>query len=1006
MGTDANVLSLVLGRTLLAWSQELGEPTIEHYRRLGGFEGLERVARLNQLEVIAELRSSGLRDRGGDTDPVYLQWQRFSRTHQPGVLVVDAVEYDAAGQAWLTLLSQNPFGLVEGLFCAAQVFGVNRCQVLMTPEMEVFEHLLLNAVEQAAEVGLAGVEPPSLELVSDQEPSIFMAGHRPGEEPGPVLRHSLETWYHIALAFLLGPERMGELRREGHAGTRLVTLSGEVNNPGLVEVPVGGGLAQVVHTIGGGFRDAVEPLALAVDGGMGGFLPPSGGDITLAQEELAAAGVNPGLGTVQLLGADHCIVDQTRRMLYRYWNLSRNFDSPSRNLITRGLRMVVEISRGKGLPAHLVELEALGRTMAAEGLAPAWPLITALTYFRKQWRDHVSGGTCPAGICLEKPLAPCHRTCPAGIDIPAFLALIGHHRYDESIEVITTDNPLPYACGLVCPAPCEGVCLRQQVDQPVSIRAMKAVASKKTLAEGHYPWGPPAESSGKRVAIVGAGPAGLAAARFLAAQGHQVEIFEAQDEAGGMLRYGIPAYRLPHDVINAEVAEIERLGVRIHTGTQVEDLDVLRRQGFDAIMLGVGTQLSRMIPIDGADQPFVLGGLDFLKQVRRGEDPRVGPRVVVVGGGNVAIDVALSARRQGGKRVDMVCLEKRREMPAHPHEIDTAIAEGVDIHNSWGPKSIAADGAVTFIHCPQVFDERGRFNPTFNPERTLTLHGDHVILAIGQATDLACVEAGSHVEVERGLIRADQWTMATAEPGVFSAGDVVTGPRTVVDAVGGGKRAAAAIDAYLRGQQLPEDWRDRDHRQVVPPLKTDAIKRTNTRRTAISMLDVEDREGNYHQVELGLTDQQADDEAARCLRCDLCIGCGLCQLVCAEVGAEALRLGDTEADRLAFTEYTRPSTRCIGCGACSQVCPTGAIRVEDSGKVRRTSITGTVVREQELVTCEECGKPYAPLSYLKHLKARGGPDYHEHIDRHICSPCARRHRAEELAGGHLFILSH
>lgn len=1005
MGLEAGGLSLVLGRLLLAWGRELGGASLERYLELGGFEGFRREADLAPLRVIADLRSSGLRDRGGYADPVYLKWQRFSRSREPGVLVVDAADYDPGSQAWVTLLGENPFALVEALYTAAAVFGAPTIQVLMPQEMAVFEHVLLNAFEQAAMAGLGGERPPKLELVPNSQPSIFSAGPELGDPNEPALVHSLETWYHIALAFSLGPEYYASLRAGSEAGTRLITLGGEIDKPGLIEAPPTARLWPLVQTMGHGVRPGVTPLALAIDGGMGGFLPPIDDEVSLVPEELAAAGVNPGLSTLSVLPKGHCMVDQTRRMLYRYWQLAGTEPSESRGLITRALRLVVEITRGKSRPAHLTELETLARRMASEGLAPAWPLLTSITYFRDHWRDHIAGEQCPAGLCLHKPLAPCHNTCPAGIDIPSFLAHIGRHEYEQAVEVIASDNPLPYACGLVCPAPCEGACLRQGVDDAVSIRAMKAVAAKKTLAKGEYPMGASQAPSGKRVAVVGSGPAGLTAARFLAAMGHEVEIFEAQDYPGGMLRYGIPAYRLPHEVIDAEVRQIQNLGVKITTGYQVENIAQLRAQGFDAFFLGVGTQLSRMIPIDGADQPFVLGGLDFLKEVRRGENPHVGPRVVVVGGGNVAIDVALSARRQGGKRVDMVCLEKRREMPAHIHEVQTAIAEGVDVHNSWGPKAIHPDGSMDFIYCSDVFDDRGRFNPSFNPERTMTLNGDHIILAIGQATDLACVEEGSEVKVDRGLICADQWTLATGEEGVFSAGDVVTGPRTAVDAVGGGKRAAMAIDAYLRGESLDPDWSDREAREVVPPLGTDAQRRTFTRRTEISLLDVEDRQGNYHQVELGLNDEQADDEAARCLRCDLCIGCGLCQLVCSEVGAEALRLAETDADRLAFTEYTRPSGHCIGCGACSQACPTGAIRVEDKNGIRRTIITGTVVREQEVLTCEGCGGSYAPLDYLNHLRQRSGPDTLQHLDRGICPACARATRAEELAGGHLFILS-
>jgi formate hydrogenlyase subunit 6/NADH:ubiquinone oxidoreductase subunit I len=371
--------------------------------------------------------------------------------------------------------------------------------------------------------------------------------------------------------------------------------------------------------------------------------------------------------------------------------------------------------------------------------------------------------------------------------------------------------------------------------------------------------------------------------------------------------------------------------------------------------------------------------------------------VVVVGGGNVAIDVALSAIRQGGHRVDMFCLEKRREMPASTHEVEQAIAEGVAINNSWGPVKVSGDGVVTFQRCTRVFDERGRFSPQFDSERLFNIKADTVLLAIGQATDLACVEEGSLVETERGMICTDE-TLATNEEGVFAGGDVVHGPQTVVMAIRAGKRGAAAIDAYLKGGKIDPTVGTPLRREDAATLEVGADKRTRLRRADIPYVDVEDRRGNFQHIELGLNDDMAHDEASRCLRCDLCIGCGLCQLVCSEVGAEALRLQDTKADRLAFNDFTRPSTRCIGCGACHQVCPTGAIKVEDEGFHRRTVITGTVVKDHELLHCTKCDKPYMPQVYLDHLKKRVGPATVAHVDRKLCPACAREQRALELAG--------
>ena len=332
-----------------------------------------------------------------------------------------------------------------------------------------------------------------------------------------------------------------------------------------------------------------------------------------------------------------------------------------------------------------------------------------------------------------------------------------------------------------------------------------------------------------------------------------------------MLRYGIPAYRNPPDLLEKELDQIRSLGVRIHTNSPVANLEAFRKD-YDAVFVGLGTQRTRLLTIEGVELPFVMGGIDFLRAVRSGEKIRVGPRVAVVGGGNVSVDVALTALRQGAKHVDLTSLEKRRDMPASPGEIELAVTEGVKIHAGWGPVRIEEDGKFILQYCERVKDATGKFDPVFDTNRLLTLEADHVILAVGQGTDLSVLE-GSAVENNRGFIIADPKTKMTNVPGVFAGGDGQHGPRTAVEAIRSGKIAAASIDAWLRGTSIDNVTGTPVKRAEVTPLSVNADDRSHLRRSMMPERSVEETlgEGNYVKIEEGLTDQMAQTEASDAL---------------------------------------------------------------------------------------------------------------------------------------------
>jgi formate hydrogenlyase subunit 6/NADH:ubiquinone oxidoreductase subunit I len=329
-------------------------------------------------------------------------------------------------------------------------------------------------------------------------------------------------------------------------------------------------------------------------------------------------------------------------------------------------------------------------------------------------------------------------------------------------------------------------------------------------------------------------------------------------------------------------------------------------------------------------------------------------------------------------------------MPASPNEIELAVTEGVQIHAGWGPVRIEEDGRFILQYCERVKDATGKFDPQFDTNRLLTLDADHIILAVGQGTDLSVLE-GSGVENNRGFVVADPVTKMTSVPGIFAGGDGQHGPRTAVEAIRSGKIAAAAIDAWLRGAVMDNETGKPVKRAEVTPLSVNADDRSHLRRAMMPERTVEETvgEGNYVKIEEGLTDNMAHIEAQRCLRCDICIGCGLCMAACSEMGVEALRMADTNAGRLAHLDFTRPAELCIGCGACTQVCPTGAISLEDSDGMRRTIITGTVVREQPLLTCRECGAPTQTPAHREFVRKRLPDHMAALMDRELCPSCAR-----------------
>ena len=502
--------------------------------------------------------------------------------------------------------------------------------------------------------------------------------------------------------------------------------------------------------------------------------------------------------------------------------------------------------------------------------------------------------------CYDTGTAPCKTACPAHIAVQGYLKMAAQGRYTEALALIKRENPFPAVCGRVCNRRCEDACTRGTVDQAVAIDEVKKFIAQKDLdaATRYVPAiNPPSNRGGfdEKIAIIGAGPAGLSCAFYLAEKGYRPTVFEKNKKPGGMLTYGIPSYKLEKDVVEAEIDIIRQMGVEIRCGVEVGKdvtLDELRAQGYKAFYVAIGCQGGRKAGIPCEDAPNVMTAVDFLHRVNDGEPVSLEGRIVVVGGGNVAIDVVRSGLRCGASAADMYCLEARDQMPATPAEVAEAEADGAAVHCGWGPKEIITrDGkatAVVFKRCVSVFDETGRFAPTYDDNDTITVECDHVFLSIGQSIQWGGLLDGTKVECgPGGRAVADALTYQTAQPDVFVGGDVYTGPKFAIDAIAAGKEGAVSIHRFVQPNTSMTIGRNR--RDFIQLNKDDLALEsydTTARQTAGMAEDI-DYHRSFRDGHLTFTEEQVKKETARCLGCgasvvdpNKCIGCGICTTKC------------------------------------------------------------------------------------------------------------------------------
>ena len=523
--------------------------------------------------------------------------------------------------------------------------------------------------------------------------------------------------------------------------------------------------------------------------------------------------------------------------------------------------------------------------------------------------------------CYDTGTAPCKTACPAHIAVQGYLKMAAQGRYRDALALIKKENPFPAVCGRVCNRRCEDACTRGTVDQAVAIDAVKKFIAQQDLnAQTRYvpPIVPPSNRGGfdQKIAVIGAGPAGLSCAYYLAEKGYRPTVFEKNEKPGGMLLYGIPSYKLEKDVVAAEVDVLRQMGVEIRCGVEVGrdvTLDERRKQGYQAFYVAIGCQGGRRAGVPGEEAAGVMTAVEFLRNVCADEHLRVQGRAVVIGGGNVAIDVARSSLRCGAQQVEMYCLEQQNAMPASAEEVSEALEEGVLLNCGWGPKEILTDGGkvvgVVFKRCVSVLDEAGRFAPVYNEEETMTVPCENVFLSIGQSIEWGELLQGSRVELAGGgRAKADALTYQTAEPDVFVGGDVYTGPKFAIDAIAAGKEGAVSIHRFVQPNTSLTIGRNR--RDFKELYKADVVLEsydTSSRQEAGMDASI-DAARSFRDAHKTLTEEQVRKETARCLGCgasvvdpNKCIGCGICTTKC-EFDAIRLHRDLPECSKMVRTE--------------------------------------------------------------------------------------------------------
>ncbi len=901
-------------RRVLANCGRIDPTRIEEYIAGGGYRSLVKaLTRMTPEEVIAGVTAAKLRGRGGAGFSTGLKW-KFTRQAEgrPKYIVCNADEGDPGAFMDRAVLEGDPHSVLEGMLIGAYAIGADYGIIYVREEYPLaVEHLQI-AIDQMEELGLIGDNilgtgfnfSPFLNMgagafVCGEETALMasvegqrgMPRSRPpfpaqsGLDGKPTNINNVETWANIPLIINNGAKWYGELGTAESKGTKIFSLTGKVNNTGLVEVPIGVTIKEVVFDIGGGIPGGRKFKAVQMGGPSGGCVPAQFVNLPIDYDSLQRIGAIMGSGGMVVMDENNCMVEIARFFLGFTQSESCGKCAPCRLGTTQLLEILTRITQGRGKLDDLETIKEIGQTITEASLCGlgqtcAKPALSTLKYFVKEYEDHILEQRCAGAMCDSMVISACQHACPAGIDVPNYVAAIAEGEYEKAVEIIRERNPFPAVCGRICVHPCEYKCRRGELDAPVAIRLLKRFATDWYFdhiqsAHKSFPVTHP-----QRVAIAGAGPAGLTCAYYLAQMGYPVEVFESQALAGGMLGIAVPEFRLPRSVIEAEINYIESCGATIHYNSPIDakhTVNDLMQEGFSAVFIAAGAQSSLRLRIPGEEEnpEGLYNGLQFLMQVRTGQEIELQGKVLVIGGGNVAFDVARTALRLGAEDVQIYYRRTIEEMPAWEQEIIETIEEGIPINTMWAPKQIMHQNnkveGMEFVRSQTIWDENGRSRLSVDEDVVQMVDTDAIIIAIGQAPDSSFLSKDGQIERSLwGGLEVEENTLATNIPGIFSGGDFITGPSTVIKAIASGRRAAVAINKYLQKDATRVEIMDEKTAfSSNAGLALDQETTQDEPRVEAAIEKPDERVRDFREVEKGFSKNQAHREAKRCLRCDL-----------------------------------------------------------------------------------------------------------------------------------------